>query len=246
MEVLGLADAVLDIGAVVGDRAVDVGAAAHEVAELAAEAVADRANLAVALRQPLQEMPGVLHVAHGEVVVEVVVEIERLLDVFGIVIGELDARLLPPEQIRHQAHEPRLREFMRVPAHGVVDAPDFHDGDDGARRRAVRDRDIGSHLAVAQLDLDGLRFHADRLHADAWAAVRAGSLSSARALPANIFSRSAEEMGSASIASMVLAIRPRPCSASNGASVANRQDAVPKNACPQRVGAIAPLSAVSA
>src|SRR5262245_59847278 len=135
---------------------------------------------------------------------------------------------------------------MRVPAHGVVDAPDFHDGDDGAGRRAVGDRDIGSHLAVAQLDLDGLRFHADRLHADAWAAVRAGSLSSGRALPANIFSRSAEEMGCASMGSIVLAIRPRTCSASNGASVANRQDDVTKNGFPQRVGAIAPLSAVSA
>src|SRR5262249_54579551 len=104
------------------------GAAAHEVAELAAETVADRADLAVALRQPLQKMPRVLHVAHGEVVVEVVVEIERLLHVFGIVVGELDARLLPPEQIRHQADESGLREFMRVPAHGVVDAPDFHSG----------------------------------------------------------------------------------------------------------------------
>src|SRR5262249_6743486 len=151
---------------------------------------------------------------------------ERLLDVFGIVIGELDARLLPPEQVRHEADEPRLREFMRMPAHGVVDAPDFHDGDDGTGRRAFRNRDIGA----PQLDLDGLRFHADRFHADACAAVRAGSLSSARALPANIFSRSAEEMGSASTASIVLAIKPRPCSASNGASVANRQDDVPKNA----------------
>ena len=97
----------------------------------------------------MEPLSGILHVAHGEVVVEVVVEIERLLDVFGIVIGELDARLLPPEQIRHQADESRLREFMRVPAHGVVDAPDFHDGDDGAGGRAVRDREIGAHLAVA-------------------------------------------------------------------------------------------------
>src|SRR5262249_51647842 len=141
---------------------------------------------------------------------------------------------------------PRRRQLRGLPAHGVVDPPDSHDGDDGARRRPIRDRDIGSHLAVAQLDPDSLRVHADRFHADAWAAVRAGSLSSARALPANIFSRSAEEMGSASIAAIVLAIKPRPCSASNGASVANRQDDVPKNACPQRVGAIAPLSAVSA
>src|SRR5262245_20416722 len=130
---------------------------------------------------------------------------------------------------------------MRVPAHGVVDAPDFHDGDGGAGRRAGRDRETRAAIGVMELGGGCLRFHADAL-----AAVRAGSLSSARALPANIFSRSAEEMGSAATASMVLAIRPRPCSASNGASVANRQDDVPKNACPHRVGAIAPLSAVSA
>src|SRR5262249_56743923 len=105
------------------------------------------------------------------------------------------------------------RDFMAGPARGVVDAPDFHDGDDGARRRPVGDREIGSHLAVAQLDLDGLRFHADRLHADcfhadAWAAVRAGSLSSARALPANIFLCSAGAMGRASIASVGVALTP--------------------------------------
>ena len=78
----------------------------------------------------MEPLSGILHVAHGEVVVEVVVEIERLLHVFGIVIGELDARLLPPEPIRDQADESRLREFMRVPAHGVVHAPDFHNRDD--------------------------------------------------------------------------------------------------------------------
>src|SRR5262245_46114528 len=241
VQVLGLADVVLDIGAIIGDGAVDVGAAAHEVAELTAETVADRTDPAVALGQLLQEMPGILHVAHSEVVIEVVVEIERLLHVLRIVIGELDVRLLPPEEIRYQADESGLREFVRVPAHGVVDAPDFHDGDDGAGGRAVRDREIGSHLAVAQLDPDILR-----LHAGARAVVRAGSLSSSPALPAKIISRLPAVTGSASITLMVLRIRPRPCSASNGASVANRHDEVPKNACPQRVAARSPLSAVSA
>src|SRR5262245_21947594 len=88
-------------------------------------------------------MPRVLHVAHGEVVVEVVVEIERLLDVFGIVIGELDARLLPPEQVRHQADESRLREFMGMPAHGVVDAPDFHSGQQLSRCSSVEATNAG-------------------------------------------------------------------------------------------------------
>jgi uncharacterized phosphosugar-binding protein len=48
MQVRGLADVVLDIGSVVGDRAIDVGAAAHQVAELAAKTVADRPDLAIA------------------------------------------------------------------------------------------------------------------------------------------------------------------------------------------------------
>src|SRR4029453_7023364 len=216
-------------------------AAAHQVAELAAEAIADGADLAVALRQLLQIVPGVLHVAHGEVVVEVVVEIERLLDVVGIMVGELDAWLLPPEQVGHQADEAGLRELVRVRPHGVVDAPDLHDGDDGAGRRTVRKREIGAHLAVAQLDPD-----VPRLHADTFASVGDGSLSSSRGLPAKIISRRPGVMGSASIALMVLRMRARPCSASNGASVANRHDDVPKNACPQRVAAMSPLSAVSA
>src|ERR1051326_4720499 len=132
VQVLRLLDAVLDIRAIVGDRAVDLGAAAHQVAELAAQAVADRADLAVALRQLLEEVPGVLHVAHREVVVEVVVEIERLSHVLGIAVRELDAGLLPPEQVGHQADEAGLGELVRVMPHCVVDAPDLHDGDDRA------------------------------------------------------------------------------------------------------------------
>src|SRR6059058_6419221 len=144
-------------------------------------------------------MPRVLHVAHGEVVVEVVVEIESLFHLLRIVVVEFDAGLLPPEQVRHQADESGLREFVRVPAHGLVDAPDFHDGDNGTGGGAVRDGEIGSHFPVAQLDADELS-----LHGDARAALRAGSLSSKRAFPAKIFSRSAAETGSASSALIVL------------------------------------------
>jgi hypothetical protein len=39
----------------------------------------------------------ILHVAHGEVVVEVIIEIERLLHVLRIVVRELDAGFLSPE-----------------------------------------------------------------------------------------------------------------------------------------------------
>src|SRR5262249_24998817 len=140
-----------------------------------------------------------------------------------------------PEQVGHQADEAGLGELVGVAAHGVVDAPNLHDGDDRAGGRLVGNSEIGAHLAVAELYSDGLGLHAGL-----------SSLSSSRALPAKIIAFRPAVMGSASIALMVLRIRPRPSSASNGASVANKHDDVPKNACPQRVAAGSPLSAVSA
>jgi hypothetical protein len=106
-------------------------------------------------------MPGVLHVADAEVVVELVVEIEGLLHMSRVAVRKLDAGLLPPEQVRHQAYEPRFGELMGMMPHGVVDAPDLHDGDDGAGRRTVRDRQIGAHLAVTKPHPDVLRLHRD-------------------------------------------------------------------------------------
>ena len=58
------------------------------------------------------------------------------------------------------------------------------------------------------------------------------------ALPERIRSISAAAISSAPTASTVPPIRAWPCSASNGASVANRQCAVSKKAWPQRVAAI--------
>ena len=114
VQIARFADVVLDVGAVVRDRAIDIGAAAHEIAQLAAEAVTDRADLAVAFRQAFQVFPGVDHVLNAKVVVEIVVEIERFLHVLGVGVGKLDAGLLPPEEIGYEAHEARFREFPSV------------------------------------------------------------------------------------------------------------------------------------
>src|SRR5262249_11158328 len=159
MQVLHLADVMLDVGAVVGGSAIEIGAAAHEIAELAAKAVADRADLAIALRQALEKGPGILHVADREVVVEVVIEVERLLHVIGVAVAELEAGLLPPEQVRDQADESRFGKLMRVAAHGVVAAPDLHEGDVGGVRGAIGSREASAHLAVTQRYLEGLRPH---------------------------------------------------------------------------------------
>src|SRR5437879_2188618 len=146
-------------------------------------------------------MPGILHVADREVVVEIVVEIEGLRDVLRIVVAELDARLLPPEQVGDQADKACFGKFMRMAPHGVIDAPDFHDRNDGAGGRAIGYRQIGAHHAVAQLDLNGLRSH----HMLPY------SLSKARALPARICSLSAAEISSACTARSVLEIGRASC-----------------------------------
>src|SRR5260221_10236249 len=152
MQVPCFADVVFYIRTVIGHRAVDVGAAAHEVAQFSAEAVTDRAHLAVAFGHVFQVHPRVLHVAHAEVVVEIIVEIERLLHVFGVPVVQLDARFLAPEEVGHEAHESGLGEFLRVAAHGVVHAPYFHDGDDCAGGGAFGGGGGHTHLTVPQAD----------------------------------------------------------------------------------------------
>src|SRR5882672_10890100 len=194
---------------------------------------ADRSDLAAAFRYGLQVRLDVLHVAHPEVVVEVVVEVEGLLHVLGVSVVELDAGLLAPEEIGDEAHEPDLRELLRVTPHGVVYAPNLHDGDDRRRRRSLGEDYVRAHRAVAQGDADVPNSH--QL-----------SRSSSRALPEKMRSFSALGISSAFTAARVSRISMRPCSASKGASVANRQCEVPKKAWPQRAAAADPFTEVSA
>src|SRR5215467_6656680 len=73
VQALHLANMVFDIGAVIGHGTVDLGAAAHQVAKLAAETISHGSDLAVTLLQPGQIVPSVFHVTHGKVVIEVVI-----------------------------------------------------------------------------------------------------------------------------------------------------------------------------
>ena len=159
MQVWRLANTMFDIGAIISHGTIDICAAAHQVTELAAETVPDRTDLAVTFRELLQVSARVLHIANRKVVVEVVVEIEGLLDVIRIFVGELDARLLPPEEIRHETNKAGLGELMGMMTHRVIDAPYFHDRNDCTGRRFIGDGNIGAHLAVAQLHLDVSRLH---------------------------------------------------------------------------------------
>src|SRR5947207_14149835 len=150
-----------------------------------------------------------------------------------VAVGKLDPGLLAPKQVGDETDKAGLREFVCVMAHGVVDAPDFHDRNDGAGGHTVGDREISAHFPVAELHRDVLGFH-----------FALYSFSSVRALPARIRFMSGSASPSPRTPSNVSAIKARPRSGSNGASVANKQCDVPKKAWPQRVGAFSPPSAV--
>ncbi len=49
MQILSFADVMFDVGAVIGNRAVDIGAATHQVAKFTTETIADRPHFAIAL-----------------------------------------------------------------------------------------------------------------------------------------------------------------------------------------------------
>src|ERR1700733_6454631 len=74
MKIADFTDVVLDIGAVIGDGAVDIRAAAHQVAKLAAEAVSNSADLTVAFGNAFEKRPGIFHIENTKVVVEIVIE----------------------------------------------------------------------------------------------------------------------------------------------------------------------------
>src|SRR5260370_24523402 len=97
VQIFRLSDVVFDVGAVIGDGAIDIAAAAHEVTKLAAETISNGANLAVALLQSGKVAPRVLHVANRDVVIEIVIKVERLAHMLWIAVGQFDASLLPPE-----------------------------------------------------------------------------------------------------------------------------------------------------
>ena len=83
VQVRGFADVVFDIGAVIGDRAVDIGTAAQHVTKLAAEAVPHSTGF-YAAGIIAEEFNGFLHILDAIIVVELVIEIECLRYVVGV------------------------------------------------------------------------------------------------------------------------------------------------------------------
>jgi hypothetical protein len=92
-----LAEVVVDADAIVADIAIGVRSGRHQIGELTAEAVADAAGLAGAFRQPAQMVEAGDQVLDALGHVEALEELEGPLPLRVRLVGDLDARLLPPE-----------------------------------------------------------------------------------------------------------------------------------------------------
>jgi hypothetical protein len=93
------------------------------------------------------------------VLVELLHQAERLLELLGHVGIELDAGLDPPEQVRGDADIAEARPVIAFAANPLVDPEYLLDHHDRALGRALRLGEIGCEAAVA-----AQRFDRDRRH----------------------------------------------------------------------------------
>src|SRR4051812_14438506 len=157
-DVRELVDVLVDADAVVADGAVDIGPAARQERELAAEAVAQRPDLTRTSGMPSRRGQSGGDILHAPAPVELAVEIERSLPTFGAVV-ELDRRLDSPEQGGHENRVALIGQLVGMGPHGVVDAEDLLQQQQtrappcrrlaqiGSKRAAVRGR-YGNPLAL--------------------------------------------------------------------------------------------------
>ena len=157
-DVRRLVQHLLDSDAVIADIGVEIRPTGQHVGKLAAEAEADRADLAAAARHGAH-MPGRrLQVVDALVHVEAPVELEGLLPFLVGPVGDVDARLLAPEEGGRHGDIALAGPVVGDIAHGVVDAEDLLDAEHARPRARSRHGAIGGELsrAVAGPDGDGL------------------------------------------------------------------------------------------
>ncbi len=159
LDLPGLAEVGLDADSIIRDRAIDIGARSGEVSQLAAEAEAERADLAdafLARAQHLQCVGGILDRLIG---VEALIIAERLVEI-GLGIAELNARLHSPEQIRREHHIAFLGVIVGDFAHRGINAKDFLQQQDAGTRSRCRNRQISLEgAAIRGRDVNPLSGH---------------------------------------------------------------------------------------
>jgi hypothetical protein len=143
-----LVERLIDADAVIADIAIGLAARRHQEGELAAEAIADRAELAAAGLVLAQIGEGDLEIGDALALVETLIELEGALPLVLGLIGELDARRLAPEEVGAERDITLRGEAVGEIAHSLVDAEDFLDDENAGPRAGFRDREITGETAA--------------------------------------------------------------------------------------------------
>ncbi len=138
----------VDADAIIADIAIGVAARRHEIGELAAEAVADGAGLAGAGGEAAQMRQARLEIVDALGLVEALVELEGARPFRLGLVGELDAGLLPPEEIGAERDVALRGETVGDVAHHLVDAEDLLDDENARTFAALRCREIAGKAAA--------------------------------------------------------------------------------------------------
>src|SRR5580698_9943281 len=155
MKPIDLSQIFLSIAAVIPDRSVDavVAHGCHEDHQRS-EAIAEQGNLAAAFWEAAYCVDGVPYVLYARISVISGIEAKTVLPVgFGGDV-QVDARLLPPEQVRRDREVTLFRQFVAVLANVSVDSEQLLKNDNGRSRNCLRPRDIGRKPAVMPLYAD--------------------------------------------------------------------------------------------
>src|ERR1700733_10190011 len=159
MKPIDLSQIFLSIGAVIPDRGVDavVADGCHEDHQRA-EAIAEQGNRTVAFREFAYCVDGVLYVPYARISVISRIEAKAVVPVGLGGDIQVDARLLPPVEVRSDREVTLFRQFIAVLADVGVHTGQFLQNNDGGSRQSLRSRDVGGKRAVMSFYRDVI-FH---------------------------------------------------------------------------------------
>src|SRR3984885_8139832 len=157
MKPIDLSQIFLGIGAVIPDRGVDavVADGCHEDHQRA-EAIAEQRNLAVAFREIAYCVDSVFDVLYAGISVISLIEAKAVVPVGLGGDVQVDARLLPPVEVRSDREVTLFRQFIAVLADVGVHTEQFLQNDNGGSRQSLRPRDIGGKRPVVSFDSDAI------------------------------------------------------------------------------------------
>src|ERR1700721_4273216 len=157
MKPIDLSQIFLGIGAVIPDRGVDavVADGCHKDHQRA-EAIAEQGNLTLAFRKTAGCVNGVLYVPYARISVISLIEAKAVIPVGLGGDVQVDARLLPPVEVRSDREVTLLRQFIAVLADVGVHTEQFLQNNDGGSRQSVRSRDVSGKRAVVSFDSDAI------------------------------------------------------------------------------------------